>query len=86
MSGKPSFRNSTYRARVVEATVDMPQVIRVSSSDRVMRSRNGRTVMADSTPMKMLDEPARASAPDSPRVRWNSAANAFTTSCRTPRW
>src|SRR4029078_8935466 len=54
----------------------MPHVRSVSSSERVMRSRYGRTVIADSTPTNTFAEPESASAPDSARVRGKRPADA----------
>jgi hypothetical protein len=85
MKGNASRRNSTYMASVVAATVDIPHVITVSNSDRVIPSMYGRTVIADSTPTKTFEPPASDSAPDRPRVLLKRRAKSFTSGWITRR-
>ncbi len=67
-------------------TCAMPAVITVISSDRVMRGRNGRIVSGASVcPMKIDAATFRLSAPLAPITLFITIANAFTTSCITPR-
>ena len=77
----------SYRYATEPATVDMPTLINEKSSERVMRSRYGRTTSADSVmPTKRLAPAARLSAPEVPMVRESTAASASTTRCTSPRW
>ncbi len=56
------------------------------SSERVMPGRNGRIVSGASVwPMKIDAATLRLSAPLAPITRCIKIANAFTTSCITPR-
>ncbi len=64
----------------------IPAVITVISSERVIRGKNGRMVSGASVcPMKIDAATFRLSAPLAPITLFITTANAFTTSCMTPR-
>jgi hypothetical protein len=55
--GNTSCKKATYSPSVLEATLHIPVVSNISSSDFVIRSRYGRTTSADSIPTKICDAP-----------------------------
>ena len=62
--GNTDCRLNTYNARTFDATVAIPAVRIVHTSDGVIRLRYGLTVRVDSIPTKILLAATRDSAPD----------------------